>query len=68
MKRSMRKTAPGVRGGIVRKKNCSALTPTVFNTPQEIPAIIRERPGEGYKHLLLRRDIEQFIGLLPDWA
>lgn len=68
MKRAMRKTAPKVRGGVVQKKNRTALTPTVFNTPQDMPAIMRERPGEGFKHLLLRRDIEQFIRLLPDWA
>jgi hypothetical protein len=26
-----------------------------------------QAPGRGYRHLLGRRDVERFIGLLPDW-
>ena len=30
--------------------------------------IDRRRPGKGYRHFLPQRDIETFIGLLPDWT
>ena len=33
-----------------------------------MPVIDRQRPGKGYRHVLMQRDIETFIGLLPDWA
>jgi hypothetical protein len=29
--------------------------------------VYRERPGDGYRHLLLKRDIELFVSLLLDW-
>lgn len=67
MKPRNRKSAPGVRDGVVRKKNRTAVTPRYDNTPQLAPAIIRQRPGAGHRHLLLKRDIEAFVALLPDW-
>jgi hypothetical protein len=35
--------------------------------PQLVPAIDRQRPGEGYRHHLLKRDIERFVELIPRW-
>jgi hypothetical protein len=68
MQRFHRVTAPGVRDGRVRRKNNWRRTPNCYNTPQNAPAIDRDRPGRGYRHLLLKRDVERFLALLPDWA
>jgi hypothetical protein len=67
MKRFNRKTDPKVIGGLVQKKNNWALTPDYYNTRQRVPVIDRKRPGQGYRHLLRRRDVLDFIGILPDW-
>jgi hypothetical protein len=40
---------------------------TYYNTDLAVPMIDRRRPGEGYRHLLRRQDVEDFIELLPDW-
>jgi hypothetical protein len=58
-----RKTAPKVKSGRVQKKNRWAETTRL----DSIPLVERERPGDGYRHLLKVRDIEAFIGLLPEW-
>lgn len=29
--------------------------------------IHRQKPGQGYRHILRKHDIERFIALLPDW-
>jgi hypothetical protein len=62
-----RKTTPRVVGGKVQRKNRSARTSTIYNTPQTPPVIDRQKPGFGFRHLLLKRDISKFIALLPDW-
>jgi len=62
-----RKTTPRVKGGRVAKKNNWTLTPYYVDDPRPFPTLERERPGEGYRHLLKRRDVEAFIALLPDW-
>ena len=67
MRHINRKSAPQVSGGRVQKKNNPALTASYYDTPPPTLVIDRQRPGKGYRHLLLRRDIETFIGLLPDW-
>lgn len=67
MPRYNRKTAPKVRDGQVQKKNRHAETPTYWNEVQPTFVIDRERPGPGYQHLLRKRDIEEFIEILPDW-
>jgi hypothetical protein len=61
-----RKSAPGVKGGVVQRKNNWAETPGYDITPQPRPFIDRQRPGAGYRHLL-ERDVERFVELLPDW-
>ncbi len=68
MKRNNRKTAPKVADGKVQRKNRSVETPNYFNTPQDIPVIDRRKPGHGYRHLLTKRQLIKFIGILPDWA
>ncbi len=30
--------------------------------------MVRQRPGQGHRHLLTRPQLYQFIDLLPDWA
>lgn len=66
--RAPRKSAPAVKNGRVQKKNNWEATPNQYRHARPFPVINRERPGAGYRHLLLRRDIEAFIELLPDWA
>jgi len=68
MKRFCRVTAPGVANGRVRRKNNWRRTPNYYNTAQGRPVIDRERPGPGHRHLLLKRDVERFIALLPEWS
>src|SRR5262245_43349342 len=67
MARFHRKTAPGVRDGRVRKKNNWQRSPCIYRDPQPRLVIDRRPPGPGYRHLLLKRDIERFVNLIPDW-
>jgi hypothetical protein len=67
MPRHHRRTTPGVRNGRVRKQNNWKRTADCYTTPQRVPAIDRVRPGDGYRHLLRKRDVERFVGLIPDW-
>lgn len=62
-----RKTTPKVRGGKVQRKNRTALSPHYETRAPGDPVIERHRPGPGYRHVLLKRDVEKFLGLLPDW-
>lgn len=67
MPRINRKTTPKVRDGRVRKKNRTAETPNFLNTPHRWPTIDRRRPGAGFRHVVMKRDVEKFLELLPDW-
>jgi len=62
-----RKSAPKVKRGRVQKKNNWQLTPNYRYGPRPHPTLERQRPGQGFRHLLKRRDVERFIALLPDW-
>ena len=62
-----RKSTPQVVGGRVQKKNNPEWTANYYTTPPPSLVIDRQRPGKGYRHLLLQRDIEAFIRLLPGW-
>jgi hypothetical protein len=62
-----RKSAPGVRGGVVRRKNNWDRTPKYGVTSGGHLVIDRQAPGPGYRHLLLQRDVRRFVELLPDW-
>ncbi|MHC4974776.1 MAG: hypothetical protein ACYTG3_20865 [Planctomycetota bacterium] len=62
-----RKTTPKVRDGKVQRKNRTDLSRHYKNYYQDKPFIDRLRPGPGYRHVLLKRDVSNFIALLPDW-
>jgi len=64
----IRKTSTKVVQGKVQPKN--RIAPTWNNGSQEqgkTVVIERERPGQGFRHVLRKQDIVKFIGLLPDW-
>ena len=63
-----RKSAPGVACGRVQKKNNPEWTANYYTTAPPSLTIDRQRPGQGYRHVLMQRDVEAFIKLLPDWA
>ena len=68
MSRFHRKSAPGVRDGRVQRKNNWRASPSWYGgEPPGRVVIDRRRPGEGYRHLLLKGDIERFIALVPHW-
>jgi hypothetical protein len=64
-----RRQTPDVQRGRVQKKNNHAphLNDYYRLTQREV-LLIRERPGEGYRHLLTVEDLRVFLGLLPNWA
>jgi hypothetical protein len=68
MARFYRKTAPGVRNGQTCRKNNWRPSPSWYRDPQSRLVIDRRRPGDGYRHVLLKRDIDRFVNLVPNWA
>jgi hypothetical protein len=62
-----RRSTPAVRSGRVQRKNNHALTPHFGPFALDAPSVVRERPGDGYRHLLTVRDVDRFLELLPDW-
>lgn len=68
MRHINRKATPKVVDGQVQKKNNPEGTANYYGTPPPALVIDRRRPGKGYRHVLKQRDIETFIGLLPEWA
>ncbi len=56
-----RKTNPKVKGGKVQKKNDHR------KTPWRGFVVDRVSPAKGYRHLVTKREIFDFIELLPDW-
>ena len=56
-----------VKDGRVQKKNNWVLTPNYYSHEQRELVIDRQRPGKEFRHVLLQRDVELFISLLPDW-
>lgn len=61
-----RRTATRIKKGSVQKKNRQARTPNYWNTRQDEIQIDIEAPGKGYKHFLKKRDIKQFLVILPN--
>lgn len=61
-----RRTATRIKKGTVQKKNRHAKTPNYWNTRQDEIQIDIENPGKGYKHFLKKRDIKQFLEILPN--
>lgn len=62
-----RKTTPKVKNGKVQKKNNHNLTSNYWNTRQDSLQIDVENSGKGYKHFLKKKDIINFLEILPDW-
>jgi hypothetical protein len=62
-----RKSTPKVKSGQVQKKNKWVDTPNYYSHPPDQLIVEKRRPGKGYRHILSRRDIIKFIGLLPNW-
>ncbi|MBI3849266.1 MAG: hypothetical protein HY298_03090 [Verrucomicrobia bacterium] len=62
-----RKTTPKVRDGRVQKKNRTQLSGDYYLGNLTEFVVDRQRPGEGYRHVLMKRDVEAFISILPDW-
>lgn len=56
-----RRTATKVKNGRVQRKN--------RHLPTSLQGYIidRESPGRGYRHVLSKRDLQEFIDLIPDW-
>jgi len=58
-----RKTTPKVRAGRVQKKNRADLSPDFFLGNLSELVIDRQRPGEGRRHVLMKRDVESFTAI-----
>lgn len=58
-----RKTAPRVVGGRTLRKNNHEVT-----QPFDRPMVSRQRPGEGYRHVLSQRDVHAFIEIVSEWT
>jgi hypothetical protein len=56
-----RRTATKVKDGRVQRKNRHHPTGALGYV------ISRESPGRGFRHVLSKRDLENFIELIPDW-
>ena len=68
MRATQRRQAPGVKNGRVQKKNNWDVSPDYYSHELRELVIDRQRPGAGYRHVLMQRDVERFIQILPDWA
>jgi len=67
MRAYARRQSPGVRNGRVQKKNNHLGDPSdYFAYKQRELRIVRERPGEGYRHVLTVQDVRDFLELLPE--
>lgn len=54
-------------GGKPLRKNNHSLTPNYWNTVQKEVNIDSIKPGKGFKHFLKKKDIIQFIEIIPNW-
>ncbi len=61
-----RRTATRIKKGKAQKKNRHARTPNYWNACQDDIQLDVENPGKGYKHFLKKRDIRQFLEILPN--
>lgn len=68
MPRYNRKVTPKVVGGRPQRKNRHDLTPNIWTGTGDGPRIERERAGRGYRHLLRKSDITDFIAMIPNWG
>jgi hypothetical protein len=63
-----RKSTPKVVDGNVLRKNNIINTSNYWNTSQSEIQIDEEKPGKGFKHFLKKRDIKDFIDIIPNWS
>jgi len=63
-----RRSTPKVVDGRVQKKNRHEPTATYWTENPIVPEIDKERPGRGFRHLLSKRDILDFIDIIPNWS
>jgi len=56
-----RKQSPKVIGGQVLRKNNHTKTARLGYV------VDRVRPGKGYRHIIRKKDVHDFIELIPDW-
>jgi hypothetical protein len=68
MRQCNRRQSPEVRRGKVQKKNNHAphLSDYYLVMQHEV-LLVRERPGEGYRHLITVDDLRVFLSLIPNW-
>jgi hypothetical protein len=64
----VRKTAPAVHRGWVRRKQNWAETPGLFELAPGALEIWRERPGPEHAHMVTRDDLRAFLALLPEYT
>jgi hypothetical protein len=62
-----RRSAPKVHDGSVQHKNNWAPTRRYHRPAGRDVVVYRERPGDGFRHVLLQRDVHRFLALLPEW-
>lgn len=63
MKRSFyRKVTPKVKAGTVQKKHRHQYSTRLGYV------IDRQSTGKGYKHVVTKRDIKDFVAIIPNWA
>lgn len=63
-----RKSAPGVKGGKVQKKNRQTLSPDIYEHEFDELVVIRERPLKGYFHAVTPSDVRRWVRRIPEWA
>ncbi|TQV87285.1 hypothetical protein [Aliikangiella coralliicola] len=57
-----RKTSPKVIGGLVQRKNNHVKTARLGYV------VDRVRPAKGFTHVLTKKDIHDFVEIIPDWC
>lgn len=68
MRAQQRKSAPGVKGGKVQKKNRQALSPDIYEHDFEELVVIRQRPAKGYFHAVTPTDVRRWVRRIGDWT
>lgn len=61
-----RRTATRIKKGTAQRKNRHEKTPNYWNTYQDEIQVDRLPPGKGYKHFLKKKDVIDFLELLPN--
>jgi hypothetical protein len=63
-----RRTMTKVAGGRPLRADRRAETPNIWIRKGGSPVVDKERPGRGYRHILSKSDILEFIELIPNWG